>query len=112
MTVRYLTVVLLGLLTGWAAVTRSWTAPGLAALATAQALLSAFWLRARSGRPAPGALLGFVGLSYFGLVYLVAAFVGPPATARFWIVFVSALAVVAPVVVLAQRVIRASAGRG
>jgi hypothetical protein len=103
---RYLTVVLLGVLTAWAAGTRSWLAPGLAALAIGQGLLAVFWLRARSGSPAPGALLGFLALSCSGLSYLIAVLVGPPETTRFWIVFGSALAILGPVVVLAQRLLR------
>jgi hypothetical protein len=110
MKARYLTGALLGLLTAWAALTRSWLAPGLAALAIGQGLLAVFWLRARSGSPAPGALLGFLALSCSGLSYLIAVLVGAPETTRFWIVFGSALAIFAPVVVLAQRLFRESAG--
>jgi len=109
---RYFTVPLLGLLTVWAAVTGSWLAPGLAALATGQALLAVFWLRARSGRPAPGALLGFLALSCCGLAYLIAVLVGTPEATRFWIVFGSTLAILAPVVVLARRLFREPAGGG
>jgi len=103
---RYFIVLVFAALTVWAAVTHPWIAPGLAALAAGQTLLAAVWLRAGSGRASPALLLGFIALSYVGLAYLVAALIGTPATAHFWIVFGVGLAILAPVVLLAQRLLR------
>ena len=103
---RYFIVAVFATLTVWAAVTHQWIAPGLAALAAGQTLLAAVWLRAGSGRASPALLLGFIALSYVGLAYLVAALIGTPATAHFWIVFGVGLAILAPVVLLAQRLLR------
>lgn len=102
---RYFIVAVFAALTVWAAVTHPWIAPGFAALAAGQTLLAAIWLRADSGR-ASGLLLGFLTFSYVGLAYLVAVPIGTPATAHFWIVFGAGLAILAPVVLLAQRLLR------
>ena len=85
--------------------TRPWVAPGFAALAVAQALWLVFWVRIPLGRNPAGPILGFLGLSYLGLAYLVAVLVGTPETARFWLVFSSALAILSPVVLLAWRLV-------
>jgi hypothetical protein len=102
---RYLIVVVFAALTVWTAVTHPWIAPGFAALAAGQTVLAAIWLRAGSGR-ASALLLGFLALSYVGLAYLLAVLIGTPATAHFWIVFGVGLAILAPVVLLAQRLLR------
>jgi hypothetical protein len=109
---RFFSVALLGALTAWAAVGGSWAAPGLAGIAAGQALLAAFWLRAQSGRPWPRALLGSSALTYSGLAYLVALLAGTPETTKFWLVFGVSLAIVAPVVVLLQRLLRDWAREG
>jgi hypothetical protein len=103
---RYLIVVVLAALTVWAAVTHPWIAPGFAALAAGQTVLAAIWLRAGSGRASQALLLGFLALSCLGLAYLLAVQIGTPATAHFWIVFGVGLAILAPVVLLAQRLLR------
>ena len=92
-------------LTLWTAVARPWVGPGFAALAGARALSLVFWMRLPLGRDPTGPILGFLGLSYLGLAYLVAVLVGTPETARFWLVFSSALAILSPVVLLAWRLV-------
>ncbi len=109
---RYFIVALLVLLAAWAAVTRPSAAPGLAALATGQAFLVGFWLRARSGRLVPAAVLAFLALSYFGLAYSLALVIGTPGSGRFWIVLGVGLAILAPVVVLARGLFRESGRAG
>jgi hypothetical protein len=105
---RYFLVALLVLVTAWVAATRPWAAPGFAALAAGQAFLAGFWLRARSGRPMPGAVLAFLALSYFGLAYLLALLTGTPESGRFWIVLAVGLSILAPGVVWARRLFRES----
>jgi hypothetical protein len=87
----------------WSLFTHPRLAPGLAALALAQGLLASFWMRARAGRPSPRLISAFLGAGYLGLAYLVAAVVAGPNTTRFWIVFVVAAAIFAPMMVLGWR---------
>jgi hypothetical protein len=72
-------------------------APALAAFAVAQGAMAIFWLRAGAGRPSPELIRVYLGVSYFGLAYLVAAVAGGPSTTRFWIILVVSLAIFAPV---------------
>jgi hypothetical protein len=58
-------------------------------------------IRDRTRGPTPP--VAFLPLSYFGVAYLVASAVGRPATTAFWLVFWSAVAILAPVVLLAKR---------
>jgi uncharacterized membrane protein len=85
----------------WSLLTQPRLAPGLAALAVAQGLLASFWIRARA--PSPRLISAFLGTGYLGLAYLVAAVVAGPNTTRFWIVFVVAASIVAPIMVLGWR---------
>ena len=78
-------------------------APALAAFAVAQGVIAIFWLRARAGRPSPELIHAYLGVSYLGLVYLVAAVAGGPSTTRFWIILAVSLAIFAPVWLLGRR---------
>ena len=106
MNLRYVNLALLGGLAVSTVVTDPWLSPGFVALAVGQALLVAFWRRAGSGRASPGPMLGFLGLSYAGLAYLVAVLVGTPQTTGFWLIFIAALTITSPVVVLARKLLR------
>ena len=109
---RYVNLALLGGLAVSTVVTDPWLSPGLAGLAVGQALLVVFWLRAASGRASPGLMLGFLGLSYSGLAYLVAVLVGTPQTTGFWLTFLAALTIASPIVLLARQLLRRWASRG
>jgi hypothetical protein len=87
----------------WSLFTHPRLAPGLAALAVAQGLLARFWVHARAGRLSPQVISAFLGTGYLGLAYLLAAVVAAPNTTRFWIVFVVAAAIFAPMMVLGWR---------
>jgi hypothetical protein len=69
----------------------------------AQAVMAIFWSRARAGRPPSELIRAYLGVSYLGLAYLVAAVAGGPSTTRFWIILVVSLAIFAPVWLLGLR---------
>jgi hypothetical protein len=98
-----LNAVLLGGLTLWAALIHPRLAPGVAALATAQALLGLFWRRSRAGRVSTAPVVAFLALSYLGLAYLSATVVGTATATRFWVVFAAAAVIFVPVALLARR---------
>jgi hypothetical protein len=102
----YRIAVPLGVVAAWAAVTRSWIAPGLAAIATGQVILAR--LHTRASPPDPRSVLAFLALSLFGVAYLTATLVGSPATSKFWIALASALAILVPIVLLARRLFHGS----
>jgi hypothetical protein len=97
---------LLGGFAVWSVFAHPRLAPALTAFAVGQALLAIFWMRARAGRPSSQLISAFLGVGCFGLVYFAAAVVGTPNTTRFWIVFVVAAAIFAPVGLLGWRLLR------
>jgi hypothetical protein len=60
-------------------------------------------MRTRAGRASPELIRAYLGVSYLGLAYLVAAVAGGPNTTRFWIILVVSLASFAPVWLLGLR---------
>jgi hypothetical protein len=57
--------------------------PGFAALAGAQALIIAFWVRLGHGRASAKPIVGFMALGYIGLAYLASLAAGTPEGAHF-----------------------------
>ena len=102
---RWLTAAL-GAGLAWAVVRHSWLVPGLASLVAARVVMHIGVARAGGGRHGPGPIVGFIGLSYLGLAYLVAAQIGRPPAARFWLIFFVGVAILGPVVLLAVRTFR------
>ena len=94
---------LLGACAVWSVFTHPRLAPALAAFAVAQVAMVIFWMRARAGRPSPELVRAYLGVSYLGLAYLVAAVAGGPSTTRFWIVLVVSFAIFTPVWLLGLR---------
>ena len=82
---------LLGACAVWSLFTHPRLAPALAAFAVAQMAMVIFWMRARAGRPSPELIRAYLGVSYLGLAYLVAAVAadsGGVMTSRFLLVSV------------------------
>ena len=100
---RLFSAALLGACAVWSFFTHPRLAPALAAFAVAQAAMAIFWLRARAGRASPELIRAYLGVSYLGLAYLVAAVAGGPSAMRFWIILVVLLAIFAPVWLLGLR---------
>jgi hypothetical protein len=102
---RFFSVAVFTGLTVWSAVAYPWTTPGFAALALAEGLIAVFWVRRAHGHDPRSPVVGFMTLSYIGLAYLVSLLVGKPDGLHFWIVFIVALAIVGPIVLVAPKLL-------
>ena len=86
----------------WAVLMDARLAPGFATLAVGQGVLVIWWLRP-AAQASARLILAFLGASYLGLAYFVGVIVGAPSSTRFWVTFIVAAVIVAPIVFLAWR---------
>ena len=98
--------VLFGGLTAWAAWSNPWIVPAFACLTGSRLLMLAVETGRIPATNVPAVLLIQLGLAYAGGAYLLAAWVGLPNRARFWVVFGAVLAIFAPVLALGRRLFR------
>jgi hypothetical protein len=92
-----------GAIAVWTTAKGSWIAPAFIALAVAQFLLLRVRLQAHRADASGASVVGYLGLTYLGCAYGLAAFVATPRDWRFWLVFGIEVAILGPVVLMFAR---------
>jgi hypothetical protein len=87
----------------WTTAKGSWIAPAFIALAVAEFLLLRVRLQAHRADASGASVVGYLGLTYLGCGYVLAAFVATPRDWRFWLVFGIEVAILGPVVLMFAR---------